>query len=219
MNSSSSVSIEMIRRLPKYYDVIDMAAKQGAKNISTSVIAEHLNLEPILVRKDLEHTGAKGKPRVGFDALELMESIAAFLGWGSLDNIVLVGCGSLGSALLGYKGFSRSGFDIVAGFDVDKEKIGKSIHGKKVLPLAKLKDLCMRMHIEVGIISTPAEHAQSIADLMVESGIKGIWNFSRAALKTPKNVIVHQEDMAASLVILIKKMNRMKNEGKGEELT
>lgn len=219
MNSGNSVSIEMIRRLPKYYDVIDMAVKQGAKNISTSVIAEHLNLEPILVRKDLEQTGAKGRPRVGFEALDLMDRISGFLGWGSLDNIVLVGCGSLGSALLGHKGFSRSGFDIVAGFDVDKEKIGRSIHGKKVLPLSKLKNLCLRMHIEVGIISTPAEHAQSVADLMVESGIKGIWNFSRAPLKTPRNVVVHQEDMAASLVILIKKMNKMKSEGRGEELT
>ncbi|MFA6291262.1 MAG: redox-sensing transcriptional repressor Rex [Victivallales bacterium] len=219
MNSSSSVSIEMIRRLPKYYDVIDIAVKQGAKSISTSVIAEHLNLEPILVRKDLEQTGAKGRPRVGFEAVELMDRIAGFLGWGSLDNIVLVGCGSLGSALLGHKGFSRSGFDIVAGFDVDKEKIGRSIHGKKILPLSKLKDLCQRMHIEVGIISTPAEHAQSIADLMMESGIKGIWNFSGAPLKTPKNVIVHQEDMAASLVILIRKMNRLKSEGRREDLT
>ena len=216
MISSSSVSIEMLRRLPKYYDVIEMAVKEGAKIISTSVIAEHLNLEPILVRKDLEQTGAKGRPRVGFEAVELMNRIAGFLGWGSLDNIVLVGCGSLGSALLGHKGFSRSGFDIVAGFDVDKEKIGRSIHGKKILPLSKLKDLCQRMHIEVGIISAPAEHAQSIADLMVDSGIKGIWNFSRAALKTPKNVIVHQEDMAASLVILIKKLNKMKSAGRNE---
>ncbi len=217
MNNSKSVSIETIRRLPKYYDVIDMAVKQGVKNISTSVIAEHLNLEPILVRKDLEQTGAKGRPRVGFVAAELMDRIAGSLGWGSLNNIVLVGCGSLGSALLGYKGFSRAGFDIVAGFDVDKGKIGRTIHGKKILPVSKFKDLCLRMHIEVGIISTPAEHAQSVADLMAESGIKGVWNFTSAALKTSKDVIVHQEDMAASLVILIKKMNSMKKEGKGQE--
>jgi len=217
MTSSKAISIEMIRRLPRYHDVISTSIKNGAETISTSVIAEHLNLEPILVRKDLEQIGAQGKPRIGFVATELIGKIADFLGWGSLDKIVLVGCGSLGSALLGYKGFARGGFDIVAGFDVDEDKIGGTIHAKKVLPLSKFSDLCRRMHIELGIISVPAEHAQSIADLMVESGIRGIWNFSPSALKTPKNVIVHQEDIATSLVILIKKMNRVKNEERSDD--
>lgn len=211
MTVSKSVSIEMIRRLPRYHDVISNSMKNGTETISSSVIAEHLNLESILVRKDLEQVGAQGKPRIGFATKDLIRRIEEFLGWGSLDNIVLVGCGSLGSALLGYKGFARAGFDIVAGFDADPVKTGGTIHGKKVFPMSKFCNLCSRMHIELGIISVPAEHAQAVADVMVMSGIRGIWNFSAAALKVPKTVIVHQEDIAASLVIMIRKLNKVKS--------
>lgn len=206
MPNTKGLSIQMIRRLPKYHAIIEQSVKDGANQISSGTIADYLHLEPIVVRKDLEQIGATGKPRLGFDAKGLMTHIEEFMGWNVLNEVVLVGCGSLGAALLGYPGFARCGFEIVAGFDNNPDKIGTTIHDKKILPVEKLSSLCQRLHIEMGIITTPPDQAQSIADVMVNSGIKGIWNFSPAVLKVPKTVMVQQEDLISSLVILQKKL-------------
>ena len=97
-------------------------------------------------------------------------------------------------------------FDIVVAFDNDPKKIGTTIRGKEILPVTKLVDLVKRMHVKLGLLTVPSQNAQQVADLMVEAGIKGIWNFAPAALNVPQDVYVHQEDMVASLAILIKKM-------------
>lgn len=199
-------SIQMIRRLPRYYAIAEQVQSQSEANISATLIANHLNLEPIVVRKDLEQVGAEGKPRLGFDVSDLLHRIASFMGWDQLNQIVLVGCGDLGSAIMGYSGFVQRGFEFVAGFDVDEAKIGTTIHGKQVLPISKFVNLCQRMHIELGIITVPASQAQSVADMMIEAGIRGIWNFSTAALNVPKHIIVQQEDIITSLVILQKRL-------------
>ena len=202
----TAYSIQMIRRLPRYYAIAEQVQDQGEGTISSTLIANYLNLEPIVVRKDLEQVGAEGKPRLGFDVNDLLHRIAGFMGWDQLNQIVLVGCGDLGSAIMGYAGFARRGFEFVAGFDVDEAKIGTTIHGKKVLPLSKFVNLCQRLHIELGIITVPAAQAQSVADMMIEAGIRGIWNFSTAALNVPKHILVQQEDIITSLVILQKRL-------------
>lgn len=204
--NKTAYSIQMIRRLPRYYAIAEQVNQQGNINISSTTIARHLNLEPIVVRKDLEQVGAVGKPRLGFDVDDLLRRIADFMGWDQLNQIVLVGCGGLGSAIMGYAGFAQRGFEFVAGFDVDETKIGTTIHGKKVLPLSKFVSLCQRLHIELGIIAVPADQAQSVADMMIEAGLHGIWNFSTAALNVPTHIIVQQEDIITSLVILQKRL-------------
>lgn len=209
MTVTKPLSIRMIRRLPRYYAMIEAAYQQGATQISTTAIAEHLNLEPIVVRKDLEQIGAEGKPRLGFEAKDVLERIASFLDWNTLNQLILVGCGDLGSVLLGYAGFAQRGFEIVAGFDSDPAKIGAAIHGKEVFPLAKMVDLCQRLHIAMGIIAVPPTQAQTVAELMIASGIRGIWNFSPAALNVPKHVLVQQEDLITSLVILEKNLQQL----------
>lgn len=212
MPTTKAYSIQMIRRLPKYHAVIQQALQDGAAQVSSSKIADYLNLEAIIVRKDLEQIGAIGKPRLGFEARDLLDRIEAFMGWNDVNQLVLVGCGSLGSALLGYTGFMQRGFDIIAGFDTDPQKIGTTIHGKKILPVSKFSNLCQRMHIDIGIIAVPPDQAQAVADLMIASGIRAIWNFSPAALKAPKEIFVQQEDILASLVILQKKLQQQQND-------
>jgi redox-sensing transcriptional repressor len=208
MTPITTFSIPLIRRLPQYHSFVEGLIREGQLTVSSSAIAAHLNLDAIQVRKDIEHIGVIGRPRIGYDARELVKIIAEFLGWNNLNQLILVGCGGLGSALLGYGGFARRNFEIVAGFDTDPVKVGTTIHGKSVLPLAKLDDLCRRLHIEMGIVAVPADHAQEVVDLMIKAGITGIWNFSPAAVNVPKNVVVQQEDIITSLVILQKNIQK-----------
>ena len=118
------------------------------------------------------------------------------------NEAFLAGAGNLGTALLGHERFSNFGLRIVAAFDTDPEKIGQWIHEKMVLPLGKLADLAERMSIHLGIITAPAEHAQSIAEEMVQGGIQAIWNFAPVRLKVPAHIIVHNEDLYSSLASL-----------------
>jgi redox-sensing transcriptional repressor len=201
-------SVPLIRRLPEYYAIIEMFLKQGKVSISSTTIAEYINLDPIIVRKDLESIGAVGKPKVGFQAAKLLEEISMFMGWNTLDELVIAGCGDLGTALMGYMGFAKRGFKIIAGFDVDPLKQGTVIHGIQIFPVAEMANLIRRLHVQIGIIAVPVAAAQDIALQMVAGGVTGIWNFAPTALNLPSGISVQQEDIITSLVILQKNMHQ-----------
>jgi redox-sensing transcriptional repressor len=161
-----------------------------------------LKLVPVQVRKDLQFTGVIGKPKVGYSVAELVVAIEAFLGWDMVNQAILVGVGHLGTAILGHERFSQFGLQVVAAFDVDPAKIGQSVHGRTVLSLEGLADIVPQMGIPIGIITTPAEVAQAVADEMVKTGIQAIWNFAPVKLNVPQYMIVHNEDLYSSLASL-----------------
>jgi redox-sensing transcriptional repressor len=197
-----------LNRLPQYHHYLSELKDKGISRVSCSLIGSDLNLVPVQVRKDLQYTGIVGKPKTGYSVPELIQTIETFLGWNNVNEAFLAGAGNLGTALLGHERFSNFGLSIVAAFDADPEKIGQWIHGKAVLPLEKLADLSQRMSIHLGIITAPAEHAQSIADEMIKGGIQAIWNFAPVRLKVPEYIIVHNEDLYSSLASLSWKLAR-----------
>jgi redox-sensing transcriptional repressor len=197
-----------LRRLPAYHRVLEQMAAAGIGFVSCSLIGKALNLDPTQVRKDIEATGIVGRPKVGYPIPNLLRGLEDFLGWNNTKEAFLVGAGSLGNALLGYPRFRQYGVNIIAAFDIDPEKIGRQIHGKEVLPLDKLADLARRMHIHLGVIATPAAGAQQCADLMIEGGIRAIWNFAPAHLKVPESIILQNEDLYSSLASLSFKLQQ-----------
>ena len=172
------------------------------------MIGRDLNLVAVQVRKDLQYTGIIGRPKTGYLINELIQAIETFLGWNNVNEAFLVGAGNLGTALLGHERFSRFGLQIVAAFDTDPGKIDQWIYGKAVLPLDKMADLAKRMSIHLGIITTPDDVAQAVADEMVRGGIQAIWNFAPVKLHVPANIIVHNEDLYSSLASLSWKLAR-----------
>lgn len=197
-----------LKRLPRYIDILRNLKGKGEEYVSSSFIASALDLDPIQVRKDLSITGIVGKPKLGFEVTELLQSLLNALNWNNKNEAFLVGTGSLGSALLGYKGFKEYGLEIVAAFDNDPKKIGKRINGIKILPVGKLTEMAERMHIHLGIITAPAEAAQEIADMLIEGGVIGIWNFAPVHLKVPANIIVENAQLSQSLAVLTHKLSK-----------
>jgi redox-sensing transcriptional repressor len=207
-SESPSIPQPSLRRLPAYHHyLVDLEAK-GITQVSCSLIGLDLGLVPVQVRKDLQFTGIIGKPKTGYSVSELLRSIETFLGWNNVNEAFLVGAGNLGTALLGHERFSNFGLRIVAAFDTDPDKVGKWIHEKAVLPLEKLADLAPRMSIHLGIITTPADVAQAVANEMVKGRIQAIWNFAPVKLRVPENIIVHNEDLYSSLASLSWKLAR-----------
>ncbi len=203
-----------LRRLPLYYQYLKSVLATGREVISCTHIGNDLNLDPPQIRKDLAYTGIRGLPKVGYQIEALLNSLESFFGWNRIDEAFLAGVGNIGRALLKYEGFQRYGFKIVAAFDRDPSLVGQSFCDVKVLNISKLPNLCSRMKVRIGVIATPESAAQEVADQMVSGGIRGIWNFAPAALKVPDGVIVQNENLAAGLAVLSKKLQLLMQSGK-----
>jgi redox-sensing transcriptional repressor len=197
-----------LRRLPLYHRLLQEISSSGIPYVSCSILARSLDLDPTQVRKDIEATGIVGKPKVGYSTPALMRWIEDFLGWNNTKEAFLAGAGSLGSALMGYEKFRAFGINIIAAFDSDPFRVGQQIHGTKVLHLNELAGLARRMHIHLGVIATPAAAAQKVAGMMVEGGIRAIWNFAPVHLRVPDSVILQNEDLYHSLASLSFKLGR-----------
>ncbi len=197
-----------IRRYPLYLRAIKTMMAAGELNVSSAVLAERLGLDPVLTRKDLAMTGVCGKPRRGYPARELCEALNRSLGWDNVTEAVLVGVGSLGSALLGYSGFEEQNLSIDFAFDDDPAKIHAKFHGVKVRPMEELCDIVKKFRIKIGILTVPNCAAHECAEKLVAAGIKGIWNFSPIQIETPANVIVQNMDLAQSLAVLSHAISR-----------
>ncbi len=200
-----------IKRLPSYLHVIENAQRDGREFISGTTIAEELELEPIQVRKDLAVTGIVGKPRIGFPVDKLIESIYSFLEWHKDHRAAIIGAGSLGTALIGYREFRRRGLNIVAAFDMDKKKIGKSIHEIPVFTLHQMAEKIQELSVKIAILTVPSSHAQAVADLLIKAGIQAIWNFTNVKLKVPEHVVVQKEDLSSGYAVLSVKLRLQGN--------
>ncbi len=199
---TKSISESSVKRLPGYWRYLNNLKRAGRIAVSCTRIAQSLNLTAIQVRKDLAATGIIGRPKTGYSVNDLVEHIEKFLGWHNTREAILVGAGHLGRALLGYKGFEDYGLNIVCAFDQDSKLFGTNYQGKEILPVEKLPDLVKRMQIQIGIITTPAQVAQNIADQMIAGGIIAIWNFAPVKIDAPSEIIIENMELSASLAVL-----------------
>lgn len=195
-----------MRRIPHYLHFLKRQLESGVKQISSTVIANELSLDPTQVRKDLEYTGVKGKPKTGFLVEELIDAIHVFLEWNSVRDAFLVGAGNLGSAMLGYKRFKDYGLNFIAAFDTDKNKIDKIFYDTPIYPVEKIPSMAEKMKVKIGVLTVPASAAQYSAELLVEGGIQAIWNFAPISIKVPEDVIVENAQFTESLAALSRKL-------------
>lgn len=191
-----------IRRLPSYLHLIKDAKANGVEFISGTQIADDLKLEAIQVRKDLTLTGIVGIPKRGYPVQPLIDAIENFLGWNRENIAFVVGAGSLGTALSGYQGFREHGLNICAAFDSDKKKIGKVIHSVPVFALSELSQKAAELKPLIAILTVPTECAQEAADILVNAGIKAIWNFTNNKINVPDDVLVQKEDLSSGYAML-----------------
>ncbi|MDD3470221.1 MAG: redox-sensing transcriptional repressor Rex [Thermoguttaceae bacterium] len=197
-----NVPLPSVRRLPGYLRYLQSLERAGREVVSCTHIADELSLVSTQVRKDLAITGIVGKPKVGYLVGELIEAIEDFLGWNNTSDAFLVGAGSLGSALLGYEGFADYGLNLVAGFDVDPRKVGTTIHDKPIFSVERLVELSQRMHVHIGVLTTPPNVAQEAANCMVRSGFRAIWNYTVVQLNVPSNIVVEDVKLTSSFAVL-----------------
>lgn len=201
-------------RLKLYHALFtQFVVEEKREYVLSEEIAEALRITPEQVRKDFSYLNTVGKPKVGYSIKELLAELDDLFGTKDSENIIIIGAGHLGRALVNYNGFKNIGAQVVAIFDVDPQKIGSMVRDLMVLPMKDITRVVRRFRVKIAAICVPENSAQEVANLLVESGIKAIWNFSSKILELPKEVIVQNEDITRGL-LGIKHMlaEKLKNE-------
>lgn len=188
-----------VRRLSLYLRQLEAFKRKDRRTISSKQLGESLGLTDAQVRKDLAYFGQFGHPGIGYRVDDLITEVRRILGTDKTWNVLLVGAGNLGRALLAYKGFSSKGFRLVAVFDTDPGKIGRK-HGMLVIqPTSDLAATIQKHGIRLGIIAVPADVAQDVADQLIEAGIRGLLNFAPVSINVPPQIALNSVDLAVQL--------------------
>lgn len=191
---------KVLSRLTLYHSILIEYIEAGTGTISSPQIAARLNIDDSQVRKDFKLLNNAGRCRVGYDVAALKASIEETLGFRKTKEAVIVGAGYLGLALAKYTGFNDYGLNILALFDNDPQKVDMTVNNKQIFHILRLPDLIRRLGVEMAILTVPRICAQQTADFLAESGIKYIWNFTPAVLKTSASVKVWNENMIAGFL-------------------
>ncbi|MDG1838911.1 MAG: redox-sensing transcriptional repressor Rex [Phycisphaerales bacterium] len=186
-----------VKRLSLYLRTLDLAVADGRTTISSSTIARTFDFTDAQVRRDLACLGQAGRPGVGYSPASLATRIRAALSLDRAWNIAIVGTGKIGTALMGYPRFAGGGFKVLAAFDTNQERIGTTIFDVVIHPLSQLHEVILEAGIELAVLAVPADVAQSVAERLVEAGVKGILNFAPVQLQV--NVPVQPIDLSRVL--------------------
>ncbi len=208
MEAFIEIPTKSLKRLAQYHYYLTRLERDQRDYVSNERLARDLNITEAEVREDMENLN----PALGVSEIHevklLLRIVADFLGYNNRNVAVIAGAGNLGRALAAYDGFRDYGLEIVALFDTDPGLTGKQISGHEVLDIGRMAELISRLKAQIGIITTPPEAAQAVADLMADAGITAIWNFTMAVLKVPEHIILQNSSLHNDFLSLTKKIER-----------
>ncbi len=202
MNKSEDIPAPAVRRLSLYLRQLEVFHALGKRTVSSRQLGETLQLSDAQVRKDLAYFGNFGRRGIGYRVPELIQRVRQILGTDKLAQVIVVGAGNLGRALIAFRGFARHGFEVAAAYDTDASKIGHVVPHSDGIVIQPMKNLssAIRSHsIRLGILAVPAANAQEAADAMVAAGIRGILNFAAVRLRVDARVAVSSVDIGVHL--------------------
>lgn len=198
-NLNQHVPAIVIGRLPLYLRALTQLTHDGRRVTSSQELSEKLGFSSAQIRKDLSYFGEFGKQGTGYEIEFLEKSLREILQVHHVWDMALVGAGDLGRALANYNGFEARGFRIVAIFDADPQKIGAPVGEWHVQPIDEMREALRAKKIQVAVIAVPATAAQSVADELVEGGVRAILNYAPTTLSVPPKVKVYHIDPVAGL--------------------
>lgn len=188
-----------VGRLSLYLRRLEMLYRDGAAKVSSRLLGEALGVSDAQVRKDLTYLGNLGHPGIGYDPPELIAAIRRALGINRVWPTILVGVGNLARALLRYQGFIERGFEFVALFDADPDKMGQVLEGLAVRSLESMPAVVRETRAELGVLTVPSPAAQTVAEALAAAGIRGVLNFTPQVLRLPPEISIVSVDLTVQL--------------------
>lgn len=217
MQKKESVSMPVIRRLPRYYRFLNELRKNGVTRVSSKELSEKMGATASQIRQDLNCFGGFGQQGYGYNVPQLCDEIGKILGLQSRHRCVLIGAGNLGRAITAHMPFRQLGFDLIGVFDNSPRIIGTQIGGQQVLDYGKIEGFVRENSPVMAILCVPAEAVRSISNDLYTLGIRAFWNFSHydISLEHP-DIIVENVHMNDSMMTLCYKLSQQKEPAEKE---
>ena len=197
----SDLSRATVSRLPRYLRLLEELDGQG-ETVSSDALAYAAGVNAANVRRDLSDLGFQGTRGVGYSVPALRDRIRRELGIENRRRVAIVGAGNLGTALARYSGLAKRGFDVVAVYDIDPDRIGEKVGDVTIADLAAMPSDVRGREFDMAILAVPAAAAQSVADALIAAGLASILNFAPARVSVPDGVAIRQVDLSTELQIL-----------------
>lgn len=211
---SRDISQAVIRRLPRYYRYLGELLENGVERISSNDLSKQMKVTASQIRQDLNNFGGFGQQGYGYNVKYLYTEIGKILGLEEDHNIVIIGAGNLGQALANYAAFEKRGFILSGIFDVNPRLKGMTIRGVPIRMMDELKSFVKENDVEIAVLTIPKEKAIEVANMLVDNGVRAIWNFAHTDLNLPENIIVENVHLSESLMQLSYNISRYKEEHK-----
>lgn len=212
-----SISKAVIKRLPRYYRYLGELIEEGIERISSNELSAKMRVTASQIRQDLNNFGGFGQQGYGYNVRYLYEEIGKILGLDKTHHMIIIGAGNLGQALANYVKFEKRGFKIVGVFDINPVLKGISIRGNGIRMMSELPEFLQKEDVQIAALTVPKSSAAEIAEILVQNGIKAIWNFAHLDLNVPKDVIVENVHLSESLMRLSYNLNCSVAEQKEEK--
>lgn len=208
MSKNDSISMSVIRRLPRYYRFLSELNDQNIDKISSTKLAQIMNVTASQVRQDLNCFGGFGQQGYGYSVSQLKEEIKNILGLNNDYKAILIGAGNLGKAVAMHMNFEKLGFELIACFDSNGQKVGSKLNGITVKNESELDDFCNKNHIDTAFLCIPRVCVENVLDKLYSHGIKNYWNFSHYDINARYNdTMVENVHLSDSLMTLCYRMN------------
>jgi redox-sensing transcriptional repressor len=188
-----------VKRLSLYLRQLEGFKRKDRRTISSKQLGESLNLTDAQVRKDLAYFGQFGHPGIGYRVEDLIAQVRKILGTDKVWNVLLVGAGNLGRALMAYKGFNVKGFRLANVFDASPQLVGKKMGPFTIQPMTELEDTIKKNQTRLAMIAVPADSAQAVVDQLVAAGVRGILNFAPTSVTVPPHIALNAVDLSVQL--------------------
>lgn len=196
------ISSAVIKRLPRYYRYLSELLDQGIDRISSQELSRQMNVTASQIRQDLNNFGGFGQQGYGYNVEILKGEIGKILGLDRQYQVIILGAGNLGQALANYVGFEKRGFLVTAIFDVDENKIGKTVGRLEVLDMEKLSGYVQKNPVDIAALTLPKTKAPDVAKSLHTMGVHAFWNFAATDLDLPPDTVVENVHLAESLMRL-----------------
>lgn len=210
---NKEISQAVISRLPRYFRYLGELKDEGIERVSSQELSDIMKVTASQIRQDFNNFGGFGQQGYGYKVEYLYEEIGKILGLDKKHNLIIIGAGNLGQALANYMNFERRGFLFKGLFDNNPALYGKKIREMEVKPMEELSAFVRDNNIDIAVLTIPKTSAVSVAEQLVQDGIKGIWNFAHVDLNVPKNIQVENVHLSDSLMKLTYNINRYEQDG------
>ena len=214
---AKQISKAVIKRLPRYYRYLGELLEDNVERISSNDLSKKMRVTASQIRQDLNNFGGFGQQGYGYNVKYLYTEIGKILGLDIVHPMIIVGAGNLGQALANYVEFEKRGFKLVGIFDVNPVLEGIAVRGIEIQMISDLPFFMKENNIEIAILTLPKNKARDMAEILIENGIKAIWNFAHIDLDTPDDVIVENVHLSESLMTLSYNLSQYRQEHTDDE--